>query len=182
MTLVLMLWKLQVPKNIEKSTNKKVEGKQILRDIVSIPSAILMFGVSITGLTVNLLGTYLYLYLQRDLGASSELIAYTANITFGSQALFLIISDKVVEFVGYANSICVNIFLEVIQLLVYAYVKQTPPYYALGLHALNFSLWGYAYVAMLKNAYLITPPYLTGTMTSIIIVTITVTSKSCFSF
>ena len=177
---VLIIWKLKVSAEKSESNQVKVSKTRTLTHLFSLPMLIFMLGLATTGMIFGINNTYLYLYLQRDLSASSKIISYMVSLGLGVQALFLFVSDLVVEKVGHANSISVNIFIEVLKLFLYANVQQSPPYYAFGLHVLNFSLWGYSYVAALKYAYLITPPDLVGTITSIVMVFITVISTLKF--
>ena len=176
----LVIWKLDARPEDESdnAVTKKVEsGYQTLKQIMSIPFLIMVWGATITGLAFGTQATFLYLYLQNDLNASSKLISYCTTIQYGSQALFLLVSDKVIDKVGTMNSIAINIFLEAGKLIIYAYVEQSPPYFALGVHAANFALWGFSWVAMLKYGFQITPPHLVGSMTAIITVFVTVLCK-----
>ena len=171
--ILLVIWKLNArPSDDHKSNDeKKVKsGFQTLREIISIPFLILIWGGILTGLAYGTQNTFLYLYLQNDLNAPSKLISYMSTITYASQAIFLLVADKVINKIGCMNSIAINIFLESTKMFTYAYVKQSPPYFALGLHVVNFALWGFSWIAMLKYGFQITPPHLVGSTTAIITV------------
>ena len=71
-----------------------------LRDLLTIPMGVFLVGIATTGLIYGVHETFLYLYLQKELDASSQLISYMINIASASQALFLPFADKAVKFLG----------------------------------------------------------------------------------
>ena len=179
---ILVIWKLNARPQDETDGNvskKVVTAWDVTKEITTVPMLIMIFGVTIIGLAIGVQATFLYLYLQNELGASSALISYYTVVTYACQALFLLISDKVINVVGCMNSVAVNIFSEAIKLTLYAYIDESPPYFALGVHVMNCALWGYSWVAMLKYGFQITPPHLVGTMTAIVTVFLTVLCKFC---
>ena len=177
LTLVVMLWKLKITPMAKTPPTQKTQvtsWKVALKQLPSVPMATLLFGVSTFGVLAGIQNTFLFLYLQRDLGASSQLISYMGNITAGTQVIFLLVADKLEEKIGCINCICLNILKEAISCLIYAHVPQSPPYYALALHLLNRS---FSWFAMMKYNYQITPPHLVGTATGVVTVFGTVICK-----
>ena len=53
-------------------------------------------------------------------------------------------------------------------MLVYSFVESSPPYYAFGLFALDFSNQGLAWIAALTYGYKIAPSNLAATMAAIV--------------
>ena len=169
--ILLVIWKLDArstPKSEKDEAPQKANvGLDVFRKILTIPFLILIFGAFLVGLSYGAEVAYLNLHLQNNLDASSSLISHCITIGSISQALFLLIADKVIDKVGCINSIACGIFIEAGKLFLFGWINDSPPYFALGLHFLNFSLWGYSWVAILKYGFQITPPYLVGTMTAI---------------
>ena len=144
---------------------------------LTFPHAVLFFGALITGLGFGMKNTFVYLHLQNELKASSKLISYMNTAQFSCQALLLLVSEKMIDFVGDMNVVAINIVFEVVKLLMYSFIQQSPPYFAFGLHILHSAQWGFAWVAMLKYGFKITPPHLFGTLIAICTVLVTVLSK-----
>ena len=61
-----------------------------------------------------------------------------------------------------------QIILESARMLVYSFVESSPPYYAFGLFALDFSNQGLAWIAALTYGYKIAPSNLAATMAAIV--------------
>ncbi len=67
------------------------------RKIWSVPMAIMIIGIFATGLIFGVHDAYLFIYLQRDLGASSQMLSYFVVIAWGSVLLILPFADKIVR-------------------------------------------------------------------------------------
>ena len=66
------------------------------------------------------------------------------------------------------NIIFIGLSIELTRLIIYSYWIMTPPYYMLGLHCLEFTQWGWAWIATIEYGYKITPPQYAATVTSIV--------------
>ena len=169
LALVLLLWKIDGSTGFKQKEEKNEENiAKAIKKLFSIPMVFFLLGLMITGICIGINGTYLYLYLQNDLDASSELLSYITIVTLLGTTLFMPLADKVVKWVGPINVIVANILIECSKLVVFAKVQTSPPNFALGLSALNFNLWSFGWVAIINYAYSLAPPHLMGTMTAVV--------------
>ena len=101
-TLFLMIWKINGKREKKPHTAKDSENVDFkaLKSLLTIPMGVFLVGIATTGLIYGVHETFLYLYLQKELDASSQLISYMINIASASQALFLPFADKAVKFLG----------------------------------------------------------------------------------
>ena len=90
--------------------------------LVSIPSAILILGIAPCGLLWGLETTFGSLYLQRELGASSQFISYKITITGISVVCMLPFSEFIIGKMGEANAILFRVIVSAGQLLTYSLV------------------------------------------------------------
>ena len=164
-----MIWKLKGNKTTK--TFKDEIQLHAIGQIFTIPFCVFLIGIITTGIMFGVQDTFLFLYFQEDLDASSKFVSNYIYIAFTSQALFLPFSDKVVNFLGCINSLFLHIVVDVFRLIAYGFIKSKPPYFAYGLACLNFTMWSLSYVAVINYGYKITPPQLIGTMTAVLVVT-----------
>ena len=118
-------------------------SKSLLKDLkklISVPSAVLFFGVAVTGLQWGVHDTFLFVYFQKDLKASTALVSYMVVVGSLSVFLSLFFINKIIDCIGTANAIFLHIIVEAGRMMVYSYIKETPPYFALGLAATGKSL------------------------------------------
>jgi hypothetical protein len=92
LTLLVVLFKVDLTSEEDEKTEKTTEntektteinqetGWRAVGKLINIPSVVLFFGVFITGFQWGIHDTFLFIYLQRDLGASSQLISYMSVI------------------------------------------------------------------------------------------------------
>ena len=153
-----------------------------LPKLFSVPFLVLIFGVFITGLQWGVHDGFLFLYLREDLNADFDLLSYMIVISLVSQVCTLPFAAKIIKYMGTANAIFFNIVIESTRLLIYSWVEQSPPYYALGLHALDFTLWSFSWIGTLTYGYLITPPTIAATMSTVLALTEFTISKSLGTF
>ncbi len=153
-----------------------------LPKLFSLPFMVLIFGVFVTGLQWGVHDAFLFLYLREDLNADFDLLSYMIVIGLVSQVCLLPFAGKIIRYIGTANAIFFNIVIESTRLLIYSWVEQSPPYYALGLHALDFTLWSFSWVGTLTYGYLITPPTIAATMSTVLALTEFTISKSLGTF
>ena len=92
--------------------------------------------------------------------------------------MLLPFAGKLTKLTGTANAILINILVESARFLIYSWVKESPPYYALGLHALDFTMWSFSWVAVMDYGYLITPPTIASTMSATLAITEFTVAKS----
>lgn len=177
--MIVIMWKFNVKAERKKESSSELSGLRALPKLLSIPSMVLALGVATTGLQWGVHDTFLFLYLQNDLGASSALIARLSTIGFASQALLLPFSEKLVEFVGVANAIAINLLVEAGRFLAYSFIQVSPPTYAMYLHGLDFTMWSFSWVAMINYGYLVTPPTLAATMASLLALLEFILCKIC---
>ena len=153
-----------------------------LPKLFSLPFMVLIFGVFATGLQWGVHDAFLFLYLREDLNADFDLLSYMIVIGLVSQVCLLPFAGKIIRYIGTANAIFLNIIVESTRLLIYSWVEQSPPYYALGLHALDFTLWSFSWIGTLTYGYLITPPTIAATMSTVLALTEFTISKSLGTF
>ena len=99
-----------------------------------------------------------------------------------SMALILPFAGKLTKLVGTPNAVMLQLLVESARFLIYSWVEQSPPYYALGLHALDFTLWSFSWIGTLTYGYLITPPTIAATMSTVLALTEFTFSKSLGTF
>ena len=90
--------------------------------LISIPSAILILGIAPCGLLWGIESTFGNLYLQRELGASSQFISYKITITGITVACMLPFSEFIIGKMGEANAILFRVIVSAGQLLTYSWV------------------------------------------------------------
>ena len=149
-----------------------------LPKLFSLPFLVLMFGIFVSGLQWGIHDSFLFLYLKEDLNADSDLLSYMSIIGMTSMALLLPFAGKLTKLVGTPNAILIQLLVESARFLIYSWVKQSPPYYALGLHALDFTMWSFSWVATMNYGYLITPPTIASTMSATLSITEFTVAKS----
>ena len=165
------------------TTNGKQEPlTEALPKLLSVPFLILIFGTFVTGLQWGIHDSFLFLYLQEDLKADSKLLSYMATIGMVTQAIFVPFSGKLIKKIGTVNAIFLNLMVESSRFLIYSWVQQRPPYYALALHALDFTMWSFSWIAIVDYGFLITPPTIAATMTSVIQISEFIIAKSLGTF
>ena len=111
------------------------------------------------------------LIFSNDLEASTPLISYLVTVSSISIFLALFFVNKLIDFIGTANAIFLNIIVEAGRLVAYSMVKEIPPYYAFGLSATDFTFGALSWVAAFKYAIKITPPPLAATVSALISLT-----------
>ena len=153
-----------------------------LPKLFSMPFVVLIFGVFVTGLQWGVHDAFLFLYLREDLNADFDLLSYMIVIGLVSQVILLPFAGKIIKFIGTSNAIFFNILIESARFLIYSWIEQSPPYYALGLHALDFTLWSFSWIGTLTYGYLITPPTIAATMSTVLALTEFTISKSLGTF
>ena len=142
-----------------------------LKKLISVPSSVLFFGVAVTGLQWGVHDTFLFVYFQEELKASTALVSYMVVVGSLSVFLSLFFINKIIDWIGTANSIFLHIIAEAARMMAYSYIKETPPYFALGLAATDFTFGALSWVAAFKYAIKITPPPLAATVSSLISLT-----------
>ncbi len=108
------------------------------------------------------------MFFKRELGASSQLLSYASVLGWISTLIFLPFANKIVRKVGEMNAIFIQLVVESLRFFIYSYWSMSPPYYTLGLHLLEFTMWGWSWIAIIEYGYKITPPHYAATVTSII--------------
>ena len=149
-----------------------------LPKLFSVPFLVLMFGIFVSGLQWGIHDSFVFLYLKEDLNADSDLLSYCVIIGMTSMALILPFAGKLTKLVGTPNAVMLQLLVESARFLIYSWVEQSPPYYALGLHALDFTMWSFSWVATFNYGYLITPPTIASTMSATISITEFTVAKS----
>ena len=141
------------------------------------------------GMIINLLTYHLLKWYLSALIVSSLLsVKISVQLNFQHQCqndfteFQFPFAGKIIRYIGTANAIFFNIVIESTRLLIYSWVEQSPPYYALGLHALDFTLWSFSWVGTLTYGYLITPPTIAATMSTVLALTEFTISKSLGTF
>ena len=170
------------PKIPDDGNEKQEPLSQALPKLWSVPFITLIFGTFVTGLQWGIHDSFLFLYLQEDLNADSQMLSYMAIIGMVSQAIFVPFSAKLIRKIGTATAIFINLMVESSRFLVYSWIQQRPPYYALALHALDFTMWSFSWVAIVDYGYLVTPPTIAATMTSVIQISEFIIAKSLGTF
>ena len=72
--------------------------------------------------------------------ASTALVSYMVVVGSLSVFLSLFFINKIIDCIGTANAIFLHIIVEAGRMIAYSYIKETPPYFALGLAATGKSL------------------------------------------
>ena len=122
---------------------QKLGSQSLLKDLkklISVPSSVLFFGVAVTGLQWGVHDTFLFVYFQEELKASTALVSYMVVVASLSVFLSLFFINKIIDWIGTANAIFLHIIVEAGRMMAYSYIKETPPYFALGLAATGYSL------------------------------------------
>ena len=99
-----------------------------------------MFSSLCTGLQWGVHDTFLFVYFQEELKASTALVSYMVVVGSLSVFLSLFFINKIIDCIGTANAIFLHIIVEAGRMIAYSYIKETPPYFALGLAATGKSL------------------------------------------
>ena len=99
-----------------------------------------------------------------------------------AQAIFVPFSGKIIRKIGTATAIFINLMVESGRFLAYSWIQQRPPYYALALHALDFTMWSFSWVAIVDYGYLVTPPTIAATMTAVLQISEFIIAKSLGTF
>ena len=99
-----------------------------------------LFSSLCTGLQWGVHDTFLFVYFQEELKASTALVSYMVVVGSLSVFLSLFFINKIIDCIGTANAIFLHIIVEAGRMIAYSYIKETPPYFALGLAATGKSL------------------------------------------
>ena len=148
------------------------QNKEELMKLVT-PSSLIFFGMILQGgLMWGIRDTYFNVFLQKELGMSSQLIGYTVTISVVSQILILPFAKWIIEGIGHIHICFLAIIVDVARLLVSSYAKQ----FSDLIHPINL-MYGLIWMDSLclvvywtsavKYSYKIAPPTLVGTMAAI---------------
>ena len=140
------------------------ENRRALRDLVN-PSALIFFGILFGGGAMwGIHDTYLLIYLQNDLGASSQFIGYFNTLGHLTPLLVLPFAKWIIEYIGNINLLYSSVIGECLRMLVFSWIHQSPPNYAYGLILLNFWISALYWTTAMKYSHTIAPPQYVGTM------------------
>ena len=91
-----------------------------------------IYDIAPLGLLWGVEDTLVALYFQRELGASTKLIAYCNIIGCISILCIVPCTEFLIKKVGTAIILLIGVLVIAGRLLVYSWVHQSPPYYVLG--------------------------------------------------
>jgi len=121
-----------------------------------------MFGIS-----VGSFNTYVFVFAQEDLGASTSFLGYMDFAASLSALLILPFSKYILKFIGLINTICLSMILYIGRFIGYGLTYQTPPYAFIGLAAMEFLVALY-FVAQIDYCSVIAPRSLIATAISLV--------------
>ncbi|KAI9317477.1 major facilitator superfamily domain-containing protein [Dichotomocladium elegans] len=137
-----------------------------LVDLVKQPKVLLFFTtMMLMGASLNMVISFLFIFLKQDLGASSSVVGLTGLVGSFTELLFFFYSRDLIRLFGIKSLIILGHVLTIIRVFCYTILPRGPSgaNMALGLHLLNgvaFSaLWG----AGVVQADELAPPSLQAT-------------------
>ena len=111
---------LKLDVKLEKSGEKVTKS---LKKIFTYPSMILFSLAALQGLCWGVHDTYLFVYLQEELGASSSLISISLSTGMVVGLVLSLLSKRLISWTGEINMVALGTFLEAARLGIYAVVK-----------------------------------------------------------
>ncbi|CEP10216.1 hypothetical protein [Parasitella parasitica] len=154
-------------RNVRPSLNQPTTLIQLLKK----PDVSLFFlTMMLMGASLNMVVSFLFIYLKQDLGASSSQVGLTGLIGSSTELVFFFYSKDLIRLFGIKSLIILGHILTIIRVFAYTIIPKGPTgaNIALGLHLLNgvaFSaLWG----AGVVQADELAPPSLQATSQGIL--------------
>ena len=165
---------------------KKIKtGEQTLDSLKMILTkpALLLYGlVAVFGFGWGVENSFLAVYLQESMHATTRIISYAFFVSSVVCFLVTFVAQQVVNRVGPMNVIYLAVLVQGVRLIIYSLVIEVPPYYAIGLFSLDLFTMGLGWIAIIMYAYTIAPPDLVATMTAVVNTLMFVICKGLGSF
>lgn len=159
------------PAHRRRSVRPNADEPSTIMELLRKPEVSLFFlTMMLMGASLNMVVSFLFIYLKQDLGASSSQVGLTGLIGSSTELVFFFYSKDLIRLFGIKSLVILGHVLTILRVFAYTILPKSPTgaSIALGLHLLNgiaFSaLWG----AGVVQADELAPPSLQATSQGIL--------------
>ena len=145
---------------------KKLSIKDEFEWLLNPAPICFFFSKFVTGLIYGAYNTYLFVFAQDTLGASTTFLGYINFGVFFGPLLVLPFAKQIINYLGIMNTICWSMIIYIGRFVAYGLTYSSPPYPFIAYGAMEF-LANLYFVAVISYSSVIAPQSLIATAISI---------------